>query len=301
MSIRTPRWKALRTVAARAARWSPSPNVRRMILAVAAVVFLGATALAVARLPPFDLALRWLIVAAVLALGIPVLNALEYMLMGRWVEVDVGLRNALSVTVVASAANLAPLPGAALVRAKALLGRGTDAAETGRVLASLGVGWVGVAVFVAGTAVAAVGRLEVGTAVMALGIAGVAALPVMLPPASRTAGNVLRCVLLELVAVLLQALRLVLILVGLGYEGRIVQTLVLPAAGALGNAAGLVPGGLGLRELLAGAFAPLVDLPAAEGVVAAATDRVLSLLALAVAALLMALNRPDADSMSPGR
>lgn len=267
----------------------------------AAVVFLGATAVAVARLPPFDLALRWLVVAAVLALGIPVLNTLEYMLMGRWVDVDVKLRDALSVTVVASAANLAPLPGAAMVRAKALLGRGTDAADAGRVLAGLGMGWVAVAVLVAGTAVAAAGRLRLAGAAAALGIAGIAALPVLLPPASRTAGNVLRCVLLEVAAVLLQALRLAVILIGLGYEGRVVQTLVLPAAGALGNAAGMVPGGLGLRELLAGAFSPLVDLPAAEGIVAAATDRVLSLLVLAVAALLMAVDHRRADSENPNR
>lgn len=282
----------------RLARWNPSPEVRRVILVTASVVFLGATAAAVVRLPPFDLTLRWLVLAAILAFGIPVLNALEYMLMGRWVDVDVGWRDALSVTVVASAANLAPLPGAAMVRAKALLGRGTGAADTGRVLGGLGVGWVAVAVLVAGMAVVGAGRARLGGVAIAVGAGGIAAVPVLLPSASRTVGNVLRCVVLELAAVLLQALRLAVILVGLGYEGRVVQTLVLPAAGALGNAAGLVPGGLGLRELLAGAFSPLVQLPAAEGVIAAATDRVLSLAVLAVAALLMAVDRSDVDTQN---
>lgn len=291
MTFDIARVSRLRAWAVRVIRWQPPPRIRQFILAGAGVVFVAATAIAVSELPAPDVEVAWLALAGLLAVAIPVLNALEYVLAGRWLGVAVGMKQALSVTLVASAANLAPLPGAAMVRAKGLLGEGGGAADTGRVLGAVGAGWVSVSLVVAGGAMAVAGRGWAAALAFVAGSAVLVMVPVLLPRTARTVANVVRCVLVELVAVVLQAVRMALILAGIGYEGRMAQTLVLPAAGALGNAAGIVPGGLGLRELVAGGLSPLVELPPAHGVTAAATDRVLSLGVLAVAALGMAAVR----------
>jgi uncharacterized membrane protein YbhN (UPF0104 family) len=278
--------------------WEPSGSTRRLILAIAGVVFITTTLVAVSNLPPARLEPSWLVTAGVLALFIPVANSLELVLAGRWVGATVGWQEAFSVTVVASAANLAPLPGAALVRAKTLLRKGAGSTGTSRVLAVIGVGWIAAAMWVASAAAAASGHGWLAGGALVVAVAGTAMLPVLLPEGCRSAKNVVLCLLLEAAAVSLQGVRLVLILQGLGYEGRLLQTMILPAAGALGNAAGVVPGGLGLREIIAGGLSPLVDLPATHGITAMAADRVLSLGVLAMMALglvLLGLGRRPVD------
>ena len=54
--------------------------------------------------------------------------------------------------------------------------------------------------------------------------------------------------------------------------------------GILSNVAGILPGGLGLREVASGAFGVLVGVPAAVGVLMAAADRIGFYVVLAVTA-----------------
>lgn len=277
--------KVIRKWIGRFVRWEPPPNFRRVALPLAGLVFVAAIAAALRALPPLDPDPRWLALAGLLALFVPVINAAEYMLAGRWLGVSVGGRRALAVTVMAAVANLAPLPGAVVVRGKALLEEGAGGEDTARVLGAIGAAWVTVALFVAGVAAAMAGRRMSGILLISLGVIGFGVVPLLLPLESRTRENVVMIVLLEAAGVTLQGLRLALILIGLGYQGRVLQTLVLPAAAALGNAAGMVPGGLGLRELLAGGMAPLTDMTIAQGVTAMGTERVLNLVVLALAAL----------------
>lgn len=263
-------------------RWRPSPRIRRLIFVAAAVVFLVASTAAVSHLPPVELRVSPLLIAAALAVFIPVLNAAEYLLAGRWLGIRVGYFEAISVTVVASAANLAPVPGAALVRGRALLRRGGQGSGTARVLGAIGIAWVAVALAVAGVAVALSGNKGAAVILTLAGASGVGLLWILIP--SRSLLHIVQCLLVELVAVVLQAIRLALILTGFGFGGHIGQTLALPAAGALGNAAGVVPGGLGISEVIAGGIAPLVGMPLTHGVTATAADRILSLAILAIAA-----------------
>ena len=76
--------------------------------------------------------------------------------------------------------------------------------------------------------------------------------------------------------------RLTLILAALGYGLSVSDAAALAAAGIVASAAGLFPGGLGLRELLSGVAAGVVGLDPAVGVVVAAVDRLVTLAVLAV-------------------
>lgn len=294
------RW--LRRTAGEMAHRRPGAGSRRVILGAAAVLFVAATAVAASNLPPVELDARWLVPVGFLAGMMASLNAAEYWLAARWVGVHVSPRSAFSVTVLATAANLAPIPGAVLVRGHALLSEGGEAAEAGRALATIGLAWVGVALCVAAASLAGVGRAAAGSFVA---LAGVGALAIVLPlrPERLSPRGLVGCLTLELAAVIVQGLRLSLVFLALGLEGRFVRALALPAAGAVASAAGVVPGGLGLRELLAGGIAPLVGIPAAEGVTATAVDRIVGLLILGgLAGIAVSLrSRSGADRSGGGR
>jgi uncharacterized membrane protein YbhN (UPF0104 family) len=96
-------------------------------------------------------------------------------------------------------------------------------------------------------------------------------------------------VLVEVLAVLTNAGRLVLILIGLDVDASLNQTLVLAVSSSLAAAAGILPGGFGLRELIAAALAPLVGLPAAAGFVSPAINRVMGIVVLAPVTLALML------------
>lgn len=271
----------------RLARTRPSAKYRRQLLAVAIVLFLGVILVALPRLPDIALRWKWLIAAAGLTVGVVIASAVEYWLAGQWLGFRVGPLEALRVTVFASAANLAPIPGAVLVRARDLFSRGAQTESIGRALATIGAGWVTMSFLVAAVALwlASAGALPFVALVVAAAIATL--VPRVAPTGARKRSVVVTCLLTELVAVTVQAARYYAIFRALSVEAAWHQALALPLAGALASAAGFFPGGLGLRELLAGGMAELVALPAAAGVVGSAADRILGLIVLAVVAAVM--------------
>jgi uncharacterized membrane protein YbhN (UPF0104 family) len=115
------------------------------------------------------------------------------------------------------------------------------------------------------------------------------------------ASSCLRIVAVETVFVLLSGVRVYTALHGIGVEASATQALALTVAAALANAAGIFPGGLGLRELIAGALSPLVGLSVAAGVLGAAVDRLIGLIVLALVTLVVILvAKRDDDSPARG-
>ena len=97
----------------------------------------------------------------------------------------------------------------------------------------------------------------------------------------------LQVIAVETVFVLLSGVRVYASLHGIGVDASATQALALTVAAALANAAGIFPGGLGLREIIAGALSPLVGLPVAAGVLGAVIDRLIGLIVLAIATLIV--------------
>jgi hypothetical protein len=77
----------------------------------------------------------------------------------------------------------------------------------------------------------------------------------------------------------------------------------LTIATAAASAVGILPGGLGLREVLAAALAPLVGLPAAVALFAVSVDRIIGLTGLALMTGILTLfgrgTVGDADDSGP--
>jgi len=268
----------------------------RASLAVGLVAFIGVSWLSFESLPersslqPFAL-----LVLVPLALLTTWMNAVEFRLVGQLVDLHVGRADALRVAVYSSAANLLPLPGALVVRTARLRHVGYRRAANANLTAALA--WFGVAITAAGGGLALTGSSPMPAApgaaiggIACVGASGVLAARVTATRSARAPW--LRLLGCETAQVVIAGSRYLAALAALDIGVGVGQALVVGLAPVFASAVGLLPGGLGVREVLAGALAAGVDLPAASGTAATAVDRAVGLAALgAVSAVLLVPSR----------
>jgi len=220
-----------------------------------------------------------------------VLNAAEFAVMARYGGRRVGWRPALEVSMHTSAANLLPLPGGALTRVAALRGLGLPLGR-GTVLVAIGFGvWGGIAFAVSGAWLAGDGAWAgfglLAAAVVLLGSSAVTSL--------RLNGDLLlfvRLLAVRFATILLEAVRMALALNALGTAIGLDRASIFVIASFLGSLVSMAPAGLGVREAVVAALAPLVGVDPGAGFLAAALNRAAGLVGLAaVAALLLVIQR----------
>jgi uncharacterized membrane protein YbhN (UPF0104 family) len=257
-------------------------------MAAALLLFVGGSILGVVSLPSVEQEPRWELLAIVGLVGVPltlVLNAAEYQVTAAILGYRVPFVPALRIGVLATAANMLPIPGAVLVRASAIRKLG---ASYGKIALSAGIVatcFIGTVCLLAGGVLVASGQLGVGWP-----LAGAGLLLLVFALATLVAERGPRQGVRLLFAagaratgaILVKAVRLYLILVALGYEAGVTQALTLTLAAVVVTALGFFPGGLGAAEVLSAALSPLVGLSAAVGFVASAVDRLISMFGLAV-------------------
>ena len=282
---------------------STSPRVRQALLGFALVAFGIMTIVAIARFPDdVDIAPRWWLLAIVGIAGPLVtvsLNATEFVQQGRLVARRIAWRDAARISVLGTAANLAPLPGSVIVRTAALTEDEVGATRAAGTTATVGLAWLGAGALTAGALQPFAGRAWLGAVLVPVGV-GLLALTLLLVRRASPADGVGvvfgAIVAVEVGTVVVGALRLTGIIYGLGLDVNASQALGLTLAGIVASATGVFPAGLGIREALIAAASPILDVPVAVGVVAAAADRLAGLAMLAVlTTVLMRLRSTSAD------
>jgi uncharacterized membrane protein YbhN (UPF0104 family) len=275
-----------------AIRRRPSPRVQRVLLVVSVVIFVAAAVAGIDRFPATN-QVRWGLVVAAGGLGMPLnvaLNAAEFQVIGRMLGQRVGFGTGVRVTIVGSAANLLPLPGSTLVRIQALAAGGGRYRRVVSATVVVGVLAVGASLLLAGVAQAPTAPPLLVAGVLA---AGVAALGLGLAVLRVSGADRLEmrwgaaAIALEFLYASISALRLWLILVGLGMDVGLPSAFALTAVGTLATAVGFFPAGIGIRETLMGAVSPLVGVPMAVGLTGAVAERTFWFIVLAVAALVL--------------
>ena len=123
--------------------------------------------------------------------------------------------------------------------------------------------------------------------VAVLGLA-VALLARILDPGTRITGA-LELLAIEGGFVLMQAFRLFLVASALRFNVSYAQSTALVIAAVSAAAIGFLPAGLGAREAIAAALAPIVGFPAAVGLVITAVDRLINLVVLSTFAGIITL------------
>ncbi len=283
--------------------WVAAPGRREVALAVAVVLFVVSTVLAWRDLPE-GREIDWSLVALAAALVPPgvVTNAEEFRVSARILEQTVTRRASLRVAVIASAFNILPVPGSVIVRTGALARGGATTRQAVGSTAAVGIAYVAVAVVLVGvvqvpySASSATGLVVAGSAMFAA-----AGLVVhRLAPRESTVGLVRALLTVEAVSVTVKALRLLVTLRALGFDPTFAQAASISIASVAASAIGVFPGGLGIRELLAAAIAPTVDLPAAVGLAGTAVDRLVGVAVLSVLAVVVLTLVKEQRLVAPG-
>ncbi|MFQ5557936.1 MAG: hypothetical protein ACE5GB_10585, partial [Acidimicrobiales bacterium] len=159
--------------------------LRPLSLAIGVALVVVVAVLGWRSIEPRPESVRWaplVVLATVAALSFAVV-ATELRLIGRAVAVDITPPVAVTTTVLATAANMLPLPGAVLTRLVVLRRLGAPAGASVRALGVTGGLWLGVALVVAGFGMAPAsgvltlvlvpaGALTIGVAVVLLLRAG---------------------------------------------------------------------------------------------------------------------------------
>jgi len=280
----------------RASAWRNVPaRWHTPLLVLSGVVFLVGSVLAYR-----GLAIDWqnvnvVLLLIVLVIGTPAtiaINGAELRVIAAIEAITLPWMTALRTVVLATAANMLPLPGAAVVRTHTLVSHGVALAAAVRVILAAALCWVGVAAVLASIAAASFS----GVFALALGVFGSAAV-VVSAVTLHTSGRLFwQLIAVELVTTVLHAARLWLVFIALTITVDIREPLVLAAASPLAAAAGVFPSGLGLSEALAAGMAATIGLSAAAGFAATALMRVIGLAGTAVVALVLGLSKHDSDA-----
>lgn len=187
------------------------------------------------------------------------------------------------------------MPGGIFVRVHALRARGGSLKQAG--LSSLGLGgiWLGLSMTAATvSAVQILGRpLAIGSLVIA--VAAVIGGVTILRRLNGSSPKLIAVALgIEILAVIVAAGRFVLSSAVTGFGLDVRQALVLGVAPVLASLVGILPAGLGLRELIGAGLGPLVGLTASVSFMIIATDRIIGMLVHGLLALGLVTSRSDA-------
>ncbi len=276
-------------------------NHRRLAMWVSLGVFVVATVLALRGLPPIRGGVRWpplLLIAVVLVPIGTVANAGEYAVTVAASGGRVKLLPALRIALLASAANLLPIPGAVLVRVQAMRNMGVSYKRAAGMTGVVGLGFVGVAVSCVGILQLTAHAGAAGAGLVAGGIACLAVVVYALRSQPSPVRLVAGLVAVELLSMTIKTLRLFVVLQALRSDAGLREASAMALALVISLVVGIFPGGLGIREVLTGLLAPTVGLDPALGVVVAAVDRVVGLVSLAALSgvfMLATRKRPVAD------
>ncbi|MDP2497770.1 MAG: hypothetical protein Q8W44_07225 [Candidatus Palauibacterales bacterium] len=280
----------------RLAEYRPSPVTRRVLGVAALLVFLVSLGVAFRHLPTLDLRPELLLVVAAGAAAVFGINAAELRITGHLSRRRLSWSDAAEKTLWATAANLLPVPGGSLIRLQAVADGPDGWSRATRCTLVPSTGWFAATFLAAGAALAYLGASAFALAALVLGLAGSLVTWLLMPPDRTSAETVLSLSALELGFVAASSLRLLALFAALGHPIDPVAAVVLTTAAVLATAAGVFPGGLGLRELLSATVAPLLGLPPSLAVLVSALDRVVG---LGTVSLLTAVHQLVAPEVEP--
>ncbi|WP_440877756.1 lysylphosphatidylglycerol synthase domain-containing protein [Vibrio natriegens] len=272
-----------------------SPSSEKKVLTVSMLALVVGVYLSLNDNPYIQTQTDWQAIAVVMLIGVPVttlINALEFIISARMVGVNFPTLRAMKVSIVGSAANMLPLPGATMVRILALKASGVTFRKGTSITLLLALTWIGMSFFYTGVMLQ-----QFDAKIMAWGL-GTTGVCVLLTTAWMThyigsrITDYLRIVVLKLAMVLVDAVRIYFCFQALDLDVLFFQASAFVVSSVLGSAISIVPAGLGVRELVSAGLAPLVGIAASAGFLSATLNRIASLVALLpIASLLIWLDK----------
>lgn len=275
------------------ARAGPRSHRTRLLLTgLSLTVFVVGTTIAYTNLPPLHASPNWALLIGLLLLGVPLSvlwNAAEYHLTLKVVGRNQPVARTVRISIVAAAANLLPLPGSALVRAREIYRISGTGREVVRATATVGLAFLGTAALLTGLFLVAPGPRPLALSSIAIGVLLLLGSAIMIrSSAGRRARMLTMLVLVEAASVLTKALRYYVVLRALHFEPGAQEVFALTLMSVIALATGVFPGGIGGSELLAAAISPFIGISAAGAVMTSAIDNFAQYIGLVVPTTLVA-------------
>jgi len=230
--------------------------------------------------PAFLAFLALVLIPAGMAVG-----ALNLQLMARVVGTTIGFRTAVAVTAYGRIADVLPIPGRAVVRGAALMKSGAKMGETVTIMvwsSLLSLAMVGLCASVPLTmAYPAAGWIvAAGSAIVGL----ISAWWIFSQSSAWVLGAM---VALRFVNVALSVMRHWACFAAIGFGLPLVTSALFVVAGSITTYFGVVPGGLGISEVLSAGLALIVDIEPSSAFLAATLNRITGLAMSGLVALIL--------------
>jgi hypothetical protein len=279
-------------------------HIRKYGLAAALLIFTLGLVWALRAMPHLMSRLSLGHFLLLLVVGAPIgttLSSIELYAVSRIAGGPMTWRTSFDVTVYGSAANLLPVPGAALARLAAMKAHGVGyGVGSAMIVLSFAI-WGGLAFLYSAAGLLMLGKSSLAAAFAVCGLA-LLALSALGYARFRNWKLVAVLALSRIISFPLEAFRYLLALLTIGVSVSYLQSSIYVVASFIGSAVIFAPTGLGVSEAAASFLSTLVGVSAAAGFMAATVGRVARLTGLAgVAATLFLLGRkPPGEVPSPG-
>lgn len=264
---------------------SPSPRARIVRSSLGLVVFVVVTWWAWDSVGGIEVDWGW--TAFLFVICVPIsfgLIAVEQHLSTLLADVTVPFASSFRTSIVASAANYLPIPGAAFVRIGALSKAGSSTGHATVVAIWLGLEWLAITAVVVAPPLAFLGFVIAGVVV---GLVGLVATVGMAWWFLRRFRGRERAVWWSLVVVVVKVVfGGFMTYAGLRAAGAtmgVSLSLVVSASNVLASAVGVFPGGLGIREFFSGLLASIGDFDGATAALGAVIIRATTTVGLGIA------------------
>lgn len=214
-------------------------------------------------------------------------NALQFLCTAGLLGTRIGLSRAMFVTVLSAGANMLPLPGGSLVRIAALKTETNTYRQTTFTTLLVAGCWLAVVLVLAGGALINLGFPRAGAVLL---VSGLAALGTFASGVLLTSGRIVwlpPIIAVQAGIVAVGALRLWFCFKAIGDPVYFFQTVVLTLSDVLASLVGVAPAGLGVTEFLAAGIAKGLGIAASFGFLAAALNRISSMLVVGPAPMFL--------------
>lgn len=278
----------IQSLPARLMRWlsDHKTTLRRIGMPLAILLFGGGLFLSVREVPDILERLRLAPFLVMLAIGAPVhtvFNAWILVQSARYSGNDMRFATAVEVTLLGSAANLLPIPGAILSKVGALKSHGVSAAGITQIIVLTTFIWGALSFFWASGAMALLGEPEIAAALMTVSILlGIATI------VCRTRAGRDRALIAigvgRLLNLPLDAVRYMVLFAVVGSSITFLDGSVFTIAGFVSTASLIFPAGLGVHEATVAILSSVISIDPAIAFLVAVIGRVIYMCGLTITA-----------------
>lgn len=256
-----------------------SDRRRRMLLAIAAVMFIAGISISIKQVEFGWERIYGFYVLSILVLGFPltaILRAEEFRLCARSVGKNFGIMRSVAITSTANVSNLLPLPAGLAIRGGFLVEAGASFRDTGEILFLASMLWLSMAIGISGLAAANVHSLALIAGGLGILFSVGFAFWIKRKTSPRIAVGfiVVRASLLSV-----SVFRLWLAFAAIGIPISLSESTYYALASIVGSMAIVVPGGLGVSEGLGALIAVVTGGVPAAAFLALALNRLLEITA----------------------